>query len=142
MTECATSCRGRSSRDYAWTTRVVEDPKLVRELMVERGALERLKLSEPIPVLVDHDQDRQVGTVREVFVWEDVLPGPVVAPWFASIDLTDAPGWLKRNGGVSWSHKKLWQMEIAGTTLLRRALISPQSMGKARRASGPRGMGR
>jgi len=82
LTECATSCRHRSSRDYAWTTRVVEDPKLVRELMVERGALERLKLSEPIPVLVDHDQDRQVGTVREVFARLQLalLDPPVARP--------------------------------------------------------------
>ena len=108
----------------AFTPRVLDEPRLVREMMVERGALTKVKLDEPTPVVIDHDLDRQVGTVREIAVWDDVVTGTLVAPWyFASCDITDPPGWLKRGGGVSWSHKHLHSMEIAGTTMLRKALI-------------------
>ena len=110
----------------AFTPRVLDEPRLVRAMMVERGAgvLTKVRLDEPTPVVIDHDLDRQVGTVRWIAVWDDVVDGTLVAPWyFASCDITDPPGWLKRGGSVFWSHKHLHSMEIAGTTMLRKALI-------------------
>ena len=113
----------------AYTPHLLDDPRLVRQLMVERGALTKVKLDEPIPVVVDHDLDRQIGTVRSIDVWDDVMPGAFVAPWFfAHVDLEDPPEWLKRGGGVSWSHRNVHSMEIAGTTLLRSAIIDEVSI--------------
>ena len=63
----------------AFTSRLLDDPRLVRNLMVERGALTKVNLDEPTPVVVDHT-DRQVGTVRSIEVWDDVMPGGFLAP--------------------------------------------------------------
>ena len=110
--------------------RMVDDSELGRDLMVQRGALkEPLKLGEKIPVVVDHDDSRQVGTVREIFIAPDVNGGVVQDWYFASVELTEpAPGWLKRNGGVSWSHYALRTQEIGETTRLLRGLIKEISI--------------
>jgi hypothetical protein len=50
----------------AYDPQIITDPKLARSLVVERGALERVRRAEPLPVVVDHD--REIGTVSEIFV--------------------------------------------------------------------------
>jgi hypothetical protein len=104
-----------------------DDPRLVRELMVlRRDALHQVKLFEPIPVVVDHDMERKVGTVRPINVFDDVVQGALVALWyFAHCDITDPPGWLERGGGVSWCHNKLstWEPTGVKTTVLASALV-------------------
>jgi hypothetical protein len=104
--------------------RIIEDPSLARELMVQRGALrDRIKRDQPIPVVVDHDESRPVGYVRELFVASDVAGGIVQDWYFASVELDAAPGWLKRNGGVSWSHVALRAQNVNGATRLLRGII-------------------
>ena len=111
-----------------FTCAILDDPKLARSLMVQRGALERVKRDEPIPVLVDHLAERQVGTVREIFIAPDVVGG-VVQDWYmASVELPDPPGWLKRNGGVSWSYNKLQTQDVNGSTRLLRGIIHEVSI--------------
>lgn len=115
-------------------SRILTEPRLVRKLMVERGALEKVKREEPIPVVIDHDPERQVGTVREIFIAPDVSYGGVVADWYhASVELTDAPGWLKRNGGVSWSYgalrtRETLPPEVGESTVLARGFIHEVSI--------------
>ncbi len=113
---------------------MLDEPKLVRAQMLARGALEKVKADEPTPVVVDHDMDRVVGPVREITVWDDVVSGTLVAPWFFThCNLTEAPGWLRRGTSVSWSYKILHELEIAGTTLLRRVFIEEVSILSASR---------
>ena len=101
------------------------DPKLARSRMVQRGALETLTRDQEIPVVVDHDMSRQVGTVRELFVAPDYQGGD----WYwASVELTDPPGWLKRDGAVSWSHVPLREQDVNGTTRLLRGIIKEISI--------------
>lgn len=66
-----------------------------------------------------------VGTVREIFEAPDSGGGD----WYwASVELTYPPGWLKRNGGVSWSHNALQTQDVNGTTRLLRGLITEVSI--------------
>lgn len=116
-----------------WTSKALDEPRLVRELMVDRQALHPVRLSEPIPVVVDHDMDRQVGTVRELAVRDEVMSGSPVylAPWwFAHVEISDPPSWLKRGGAVSWCRNSLWEWEPTDveTTVLRQGLIREVSI--------------
>ena len=98
--------------------------------MVQRGALETVGRDQAIPVLVDpvlvdHDPSREVGYVLETFVAPDYKGGD----WYwASVEITDPPGWLKRNGGVSWSHNPLRELDVDGTTRLLRGIIHEVSI--------------
>ena len=107
--------------------RIITDPKLARALVVERGALERVRRNEPLPVVVDHEH--QVGTVREIFTAPDVLYGRNVTDfYFASVELSDPPTWLRRSGGVSWSYRALHTREVGESTVLARGLIDEVSL--------------
>jgi hypothetical protein len=99
--------------------RIVDDPKLARSVMVEgAGALDRVSRHEPLPVLVDHD--REVGRVRDIFA----APHTDGRRWlFASVELDECPTWLKRDGGVSWSYRVLFDQDVRGTQRLLRAII-------------------
>jgi hypothetical protein len=113
----------------AWDTRFVDDPTLRRELMVDRGALIPTNRDNSVPVVVDHDMNRQIGVVRGIHVYPAVLPGGKVSDWYhASVELNDVPGWLRRDGSVSWGHRCLHEMELAGVNLLKRALIDEISV--------------
>lgn len=113
----------------AWTLRAFDDPRFVREYMVDRKALQPVSLMNPTPVLVDHDAERVVGHVTAFKVIDEVIPargGCVVAPWHvAFVDIDKPPSWLKRGGGVSWawnlSHE--WEPPEVSTTVLMRGLI-------------------
>lgn len=101
------------------------DPKLARSRMVQRGALETLTRDQEIPVVVDHDMSRQVGRVREIFVAPDYQGGD----WYwASVELTGPPGWLRRDGAVSWSHVPLREQDVNGTTRLLRGIVKEISI--------------
>jgi len=107
----------------AFTPLIVDDAKLVREYMVERGALVPMSYQKPIPVLVNHDESRQIGTVREIAIYDEVISGSRTAPYYvAHVDITE-PTAMRRGDGVSWAYHPLHTMELAGTKLIRRALI-------------------
>ena len=83
----------------------------------------------PTPVVVDHNLDRVVGHVRNLYVAEDVDYGTRVRKWwFASCEITDAPGWLKRGGGVSWSWNPLHTREVGETTVVTCCLLKEISL--------------
>ena len=66
--------------------RILEVPGLARDLMVQPGALETVGLDEATPVVIDHDMDRQVGTVREIYIAPSVDAGHVPEWFYASCD--------------------------------------------------------
>jgi hypothetical protein len=77
-----------------------------RDVMVQRGPLEKVGHDETTPVLVNHDPGRRVGTVREIYI-APTVDGGVVRDWyFASVRLDDPPDWLARNGAVSWGTRR------------------------------------
>lgn len=111
-----------------FTGGVVDDPKLVRQYMVERGALKPMSYSKPIPVLVDHNKTRQIGTVRELAIYDEVISGSRCAPYYvAHVDITE-PTAMQRGNGVSWGFHLLHELEIAGTKLIRSAIITEVSV--------------
>ena len=90
---------------------LVDRPDLARELMVDRGGLRMLPGQEIIPLVVDHDMDRRVGVVREMFTDTDTDG----RRWnFASVTLDpNPPAWLKRDTPVSWGYKAFGTREAA-----------------------------
>jgi hypothetical protein len=64
-----------------------------------RESLRFKPADETIPLLVDHDHEREVGVVREFVVWDEID-----GPWFvARASVTKPPGWLKRGTPASLS---------------------------------------
>ena len=108
--------------------RILEVPGLARDLMVQPGALETVGLDEATPVVIDHDMDRQVGTVREIYIAPSVDAGHVPEWFYASCDFEGPPGWLRAGGGVSWSHIPLRTQDVNGTTRLLRGVIKEISI--------------
>ena len=108
---------------------LVDDPTGAPALMVGRDAFHKVKRDEPTPVFVDHDDSDVVGHVRDMWVHDDVDYGTRVrAWWFASVDLDDPPGWLKRGASVSWGFKHLHSYDVAGTTVLVSCLLDEISI--------------
>jgi hypothetical protein len=91
------------------TRHIIDDRAGAPELMVSRDALKKVRSDVPTPVVIDHNLDRVVGHVCNVWVFEDVDYGTRLRHgWFADCELTDPPGWLKRGTAVSWSFHPLW----------------------------------
>lgn len=81
----------------AYDARHFDDPAGAPDLVVSYDALKKVKREVPTPVVIDHNPERVVGHVRECWIGEDVDYGSRVRKWwFASCEITDAPGWLKR----------------------------------------------
>ncbi len=113
------------------TRHFVDDPSGAPELVVSTDTKRsrRSSSSMPTPIVVDHDLDRVVGHVRNLYVAEDVDYGTRVRKWwFASCEISDAPGWLKRGGGVSWSWNPLHTREVGETTVVARCLLKEISL--------------
>ena len=112
------------------TRHLVGDAVNAPALLVTSDALNKPKLNEPTPVVIDHDDDRVVDRVKNVYVWDDVDYGTRVRRWhFAACELDEKPDWLKRGSGVSWSYHPLH--EYAGnqdTTVLTSCIIREVSL--------------
>jgi hypothetical protein len=87
------------------------DPKWARpgRTMYEPGAFRFGPSEDPfvdketVPLLIDHDPEREIGTVRDLWKW-----GWIDGPWvFASATLTDVPPWLERGTRVSFGFSSL-----------------------------------
>lgn len=66
----------------------------------------RMLAHKPTPVVLDHDDDQEVGEVLELFTFDDWVPAGVPdARWLAArIRLhDDAPAWIKKGTGASIS---------------------------------------
>jgi hypothetical protein len=73
------------------------------------GALRFLPGTEAVPLIVDHDDDREIGTVQKLHKWD--WPG---GPWiFASATVTAPPPWLKRGTRVSFGSKVIDRRDVS-----------------------------
>ena len=91
-------------------------------LIVDRGAFRLLR--PDLPILVDHDDDRQVGVVREVFVHDDTD-----GEWHAVLArFTDPPGWLQRGTRVSFAYNPLRRQQIWEWTRVNSGLLTEISV--------------
>ena len=90
------------------TRHLVDGAVNAPELIVASDALKQLRSGEPTPVVIDHNSERVVGRVKNVYVWDDVDYGTRVRKWhFAAVELDEKPEWLKRGTGVSWGYHPL-----------------------------------
>ena len=114
----------------AYDTRHVTDDRAgAPDLMVGSDALKKVRLDEPVPVVVDHNREHVVGQVRNFWVHEDVDLGTRCRRWwFASCHLTEAPSWLKRGGGVSWSYNLLSAYDLDGISIITSCLFREVSL--------------
>ena len=113
----------------AYDTRAFDDgPGARPDMVVSPDAIHKFKLSEPTPVVIDHDEDRAIGRIREVWVANDVDYGARVRKWhFASCELDQKPDWLRRGSGVSWSYNSTSTPPWARTRRCSRAACSGKS---------------
>ena len=73
--------------------------------------------------------------MREIFVAPDYKGGD----WYwASVEIADPPGWLKRDGGVSWSYNALRTQDVNGVTRLLRGIIHEISLSPTVKPAEPR----
>jgi hypothetical protein len=87
----------------------------------QRGAM-RFGLpgrTEPIPLVVDHNLERQIGIVDELAELDDAD-----GIWLtARCRLTEQPPWLKRGTGASMGYKPLWSQQIGAGHCVRDAIL-------------------
>lgn len=77
-------------------------------LVVTHDAIKQRHSSKPTPVVIDHDEDRVIGYVKNTWVSKDVDFGTRVRNWwFAGVELDEHPEWLKRGSAVSWCYHPL-----------------------------------
>ena len=87
--------------------------------LYQRGALEFLSVTG-VPLLVDHDTSRQVGTVHELINFPDT-DGEWIA---ARATITDKPEWLKRGTRASFEFASLQDQQVGGWSRVLRGLVS------------------
>jgi hypothetical protein len=76
--------------------------------MYERGALEFMPGWDSIPLIVDHDDEREIGVVHRfgAIDWVD-------GPWlYAVATVTDPPSWLKRGTRASFESRPFDQRDV------------------------------
>jgi hypothetical protein len=77
-----------------------------------------------VPVLIDHDEQREIGFVDELVRvdWTD-------GPWLAGLaTIRDAPGWLQRGTCVSFEYKPCGKSEWRGCEILRHSFLTEISV--------------
>jgi len=90
------------------TRHLVGDVVNAPALLVTADAVNRMRSDKPTPVVIDHDEQRVIGRVKSVYVWDDCDYGTRVRKWhFAACELDERPDWLKRGSGASWSYHPL-----------------------------------
>jgi hypothetical protein len=100
-----------------WLADRFDDPTWNRpgRTLYQRGAFQFLPGKSTVPLLVDHDDDREVGTVHELFEL-DWIDGPWIA---ARATVTDPPVWLKRGETKASFGSKTYdrrEIDIRGTS--------------------------
>jgi hypothetical protein len=69
--------------------------------LYSRGGLKFFPGRKDVPLLVNHDPDREIGRVHQLVEWDDIG-----GPWLvARANITDAPEWLKKDTGASFGFK-------------------------------------
>ena len=112
------------------TRHLVGDVVNAPALLVTPDAVNRMRSDEPTPVVIDHDEQRVVGHVKNLYVWDDCDYGTRVRKWhFAACELDEKPDWLKRGTGVSWSYHPLHEYAAnKGTQVMTSCLIREVSL--------------
>ena len=79
------------------------DPRWTRpgRSLYDAGALTFFPGKTSVPLLVNHDESREIGQVRELMNFEDVD-----GPWLVAVaNVIDRPEWLKRGTRASFGFK-------------------------------------
>lgn len=85
--------------------RDIDDGKIPAQRYVQRGGL-RLR-EEGVPLLVDHDRSRRVGTVYRVLEFADTT-----GLWvWAKATVEDPPGWLRAGTRASYGSHAIHQSD-------------------------------
>jgi hypothetical protein len=118
-----------------------DDPAWTRpgRKMYYPGALQFLPGRTSVPLLADHDEDHEVGTVDKLFQmdWTD-------GPWICASATVpdDAASWLKRGAGASFGSKVYDRREVSirGTTaaVIAHAFVEEVSVLIAKKPGEPR----
>jgi hypothetical protein len=88
---------------YFTIERLEAGPKNGRTLY-DKGGLRFLPGVETVPLLVDHDEDLEVGFVDKLWHWDDID-----GPWcVARATVTKPPAWLTRGTKASFAFSKMW----------------------------------
>jgi hypothetical protein len=88
----------------------------------QRGGLKLLR--EVVPVLVDHDDSRPVGLVRELWEFQDVD-----GPWLvAHAEISDPPAWLKTGTKASVAFSNLHDQHVNEWRRILRGLVTEVSI--------------
>ncbi len=97
----------------AYDSRLIGGP--VRGDATMFSELRFLPSKSSVPVVINHDVDREVGRVHEIFVME-WPEGSEMRRWnVARCSLIDPlPGWLRRGTGASFSHRRLHTHSLNG----------------------------
>jgi hypothetical protein len=81
----------------------------------QRGSLKPLPNRTEIPVVIDHDPDRIIGSVDEIIEWN----GDADGVWLAARCWIDGSDWPRKGTGASVSYRTLRQQQIgAGQRIL------------------------
>jgi excisionase family DNA binding protein len=75
----------------------------------QRGSMKFYPSRPTVPLVVDHDPHRQIGTVEEIVELDDIN-----GPWLAARCVLDdpVPTWLRKGAGASWSYRPLRKRQL------------------------------
>jgi hypothetical protein len=110
-----------------WTFERHNDPVWNRagRTLYEAGSLKFLPSVTEVPLIVDHDEEREIGVVHELsrIEWSD-------GPWIcARASIYDAPAWLQQyKTKASFSHRNLSTRTYTECELVARALVDEVSV--------------
>ena len=93
--------------------------------MYDSGALTLMPGKTEVPLLINHDDDRVIGTVHTITRFEDTD-----GPWLACIaEIHDLPCWLTRGDTkASFSYVPLGSNDVFGCEIARRGIIKEVSV--------------
>lgn len=105
--------------------RIIDGPPQGEPTMFDRAGLTFLPGTRTIPLVVDHDLERQIGEVHEIVRW-----GWTDGEWLvARCSISDPmPPWLKKGTRASFSSRKLHSHDLHGWTHVTRALMEEVSV--------------
>jgi hypothetical protein len=90
----------------------------------KRDAFKFLPAEASVPLVVDHNVDKRVGTVRSLFPHPDTD-----GEWVAALcDVTDPPDWLRRNTPASFKFITLLRHDFHGWNTVARAIVREVSV--------------
>ncbi len=109
------------------TLQRVNDPVWKRpgRTMYDSGALTFHPGKTSAKLLVNHDDDHEIGVVHTLTRWEDTD-----GPWLAAIaEITDRPEWLERGTRASFGYGPIHTApDVFGCEILRRGIVNEVSV--------------